>query len=57
LRTALALQQPTITWTNGFKYDPAKRLTNVTSQAGTFGYLLGATAPASPLAKRIGVTV
>src|SRR5882724_3137126 len=38
LRTALALQQPTGTWTNGFIYDAAGRLTNVTSQAGSFGY-------------------
>src|SRR5438128_2994678 len=38
LRTALSLQQPTGAWTNGFGYDAAKRLTNVTSQAGSFGY-------------------
>lgn len=38
LRTGLALQQPTGLWTNGFWYDYAKRLTNVTSQAGTFAY-------------------
>ena len=37
-RVALGLQQPTGAWTNGFIYDPAKRLTNVTSQAGTFSY-------------------
>ena len=49
LRTALALQQPTGAWTNGFIYDAAARLTNVTSKAGSFGYFLGATAPASPL--------
>src|SRR5207244_1017080 len=53
LRTALALQQPTGAWTNGFTYDAAGRLTNVTSQAGGFGYLLGGTVSASPLAKRI----
>src|SRR6266576_1621481 len=34
LRTALSLAQPTGRWTNGFGYDAAKRLTNVTSQAG-----------------------
>src|SRR5262249_32046781 len=38
-RIAMALQQPTGLWTNGFIYDPAKRLTNVTSQAGSFGYI------------------
>ena len=38
LRTALALQQATGVWTNGFGYDAAKRLTNVTSQAGSFAY-------------------
>ena len=53
LRTALALQQPTGVWTNGFGYDLAGRLTNVTSQAGSHGYLLGATAAASPLIKRL----
>src|SRR6266699_1907486 len=49
LRTALSLQQPTGAWTNGVIYDAAGRPTNVTSQAGSFGYFLGATAPASPL--------
>jgi RHS repeat-associated protein len=38
LRTSLALQQPADRWTNGFSYDQAKRLTNVTSAAGSFGY-------------------
>src|SRR5438093_4548487 len=38
LRIALGLQQPAGAWTNGFIYDPSKRLTNVTSQAGSFGY-------------------
>jgi RHS repeat-associated protein len=38
LRVGLGLQQPTGAWTNGFAYDDAKRLTNVTSQAGSFGY-------------------
>lgn len=37
-RTALTLQQPTGTWTNGFGYDPAHRLTSVSSPAGTFVY-------------------
>jgi RHS repeat-associated protein len=39
LRTALSLQQPTGVWTNGFAYDSTKRLTNVTSPAGVFGYV------------------
>src|SRR5487761_1980920 len=38
LRVGLALQQPTGLWTNGFAYDAAKRLTSVTSPAGTFSY-------------------
>jgi RHS repeat-associated protein len=37
-RTSLSLQQPTGSWTNGFAYDAAKRLTNVASPAGTFSY-------------------
>ena len=37
-RVALALAQPTGFWTNGFIYDPAKRLTNVTISAGSFSY-------------------
>jgi len=38
LRTRLVLQQPTGLWTNSFAYDAARRLTNVTSPAGAFGY-------------------
>src|SRR6266566_1773452 len=38
LRTALSLQQPSLTRTNGFGYDSARRLTNVISPAGTFNY-------------------
>jgi YD repeat-containing protein len=37
-RLALSLQQPTGTWTHGFGWDLAGRLTNVTSPAGAFGY-------------------
>jgi RHS repeat-associated protein len=37
-RLALSLQQPTGTWTNGFGWDLAGRLTNVNSAAGAFGY-------------------
>ncbi len=43
LRIALSLQQPAGSWTNGFAYDITKRLTNVTSSAGSFGYLYGPT--------------
>ena len=38
LRSGLSLQQPTGTWTNGFTYDAAHRLSTVTSPAGTFTY-------------------
>ncbi|MBI3849865.1 MAG: RHS repeat-associated core domain-containing protein [Verrucomicrobia bacterium] len=38
MRTNLSLAQPTGSWTNQFGYDAAKRLTNVTSPAGTFSY-------------------
>src|SRR5581483_7024726 len=37
-RTSLSLQQPVSSWTNGFAYDNAKRLTSVTSPAGAFAY-------------------
>ena len=36
MRVSLSLQQPTGAWTNGFGYDAARRLTNVTSPAGAF---------------------
>jgi len=45
LRTGLGLQQPTGVWTNLFAYDAAKRLTSVTSPAGTFSYQLAAGVP------------
>ena len=38
MRTNLSLAQATGSWTNGFGYDAAKRLTDVASPAGTFGY-------------------
>ncbi len=38
LRSGLTLQQPTGTWTNGFTYDAAHRLSGVTSPGGTFSY-------------------
>lgn len=38
-RTGLSLQQPgTAAWTQSYAYDLAKRLTNITSGAGTFTY-------------------
>ena len=43
LRVGLGLQQPSGDWTNGFTYDAAKRLTSVTSPAGTFNYTYDAT--------------
>src|SRR6266850_7995053 len=36
LRAGSALQQPTGTWTNGFGYDAARRLSTLTSPAGSF---------------------
>ncbi len=48
-RVGLALQQPAGAWTNRFAYDGGGRLTNVTSQAGSFGYgYLAASASALP---------
>ena len=47
-RIALAVAEPTLlgttvaVWTNGFGWDLAGRLTNVTSQAGAFGYTYAA---------------
>src|SRR5437870_5551428 len=38
LRASLSLQQPAGSWTNGLLYDAAHRMTNITSQAGTFTY-------------------
>ena len=39
LRKGLSLLQPSGSpWTNGYAYDAARRLTNVTSPAGAFGY-------------------
>jgi RHS repeat-associated protein len=38
LRLGLSLQQPSGSWTNGFSYDYAGRLTSVTAPAGTFTY-------------------
>ena len=38
LRKSLSLSQPTGNWTNGLAYDAARRLSTLTSQAGTFTY-------------------
>jgi RHS repeat-associated protein len=53
LRTALSLQQPSGLWTNQFVYDAAGRLTNVTSSAGSHGYMLGGSGAGSPLIKKL----
>ena len=47
LRTEMDLKQPTGVWTNKFTYDAARRLTNVTSPAGSFGYVLATDAPST----------
>src|SRR5437773_8828689 len=38
LRASLSLQQPAGSWTNGFTWDAAHRLSTVSSPAGTFAY-------------------
>ncbi|MDX1950703.1 MAG: hypothetical protein SFY81_00885, partial [Verrucomicrobiota bacterium] len=38
LRSGMVVYQPTGTFTNGYLYDAGKRLTNLTSKAGTFSY-------------------
>ena len=58
MRTNLSLQQPTGVWTNRFGWDAAKRLTNVTSQAGSFtneysAGVVGASGYSSHLIKRL----
>jgi len=58
MRTNLSLQQQTGVWTNKFAYDAAKRLTNVTSQAGSFtneyfAGVAGASGYSSRLIKRL----
>jgi RHS repeat-associated protein len=53
LRTGLSLQQSAGIWTNAFGYDAAKRLTNVTSPAGIFSYILGGPSSASALAREV----
>lgn len=54
LRTGLSLLAPNASpWAQTYGYDAAERLTNVTSPAGVFGYLLGGSAAASPLPKKL----
>jgi hypothetical protein len=55
LRTILTLQQAPgrPLWTNAFGYDAAGRLTNVTSPAGSFSYILGGASSASRLTKKL----
>ena len=54
LRTNLSLQQPTGVWTNQLRYDAARRLTNLTSQAGSFAYTYDVSAgAASGLIRRL----
>src|SRR5437667_870317 len=58
MRTNLTLQQPINVWTNRFGWDAAKRLTNVTSQAGSFtneyfSGVAGASGFSSRLIKRL----
>ena len=56
LRKGLGLQAPNASdWSQTYVYDLARRLTNVTSQAGSFGYVLGAISPASSLIKRLSL--
>ena len=47
LRTSLSLQQSTWIWTNAFAYDLTRRLTNVASSAGAFGYRYSAYQPST----------
>jgi hypothetical protein len=55
LRTILTLQQAPgrPLWTNAFAYDAAGRMTNVTSPAGSFSYILGGASFASRLTKKL----
>ena len=54
LRTGLSLPAPNASaWVQSYGYDVARRLTNVTSAAGSFTYTLGGTVPTSPLIKKL----
>jgi RHS repeat-associated protein len=52
LRTALNLQQPNASdWVQTYGYDSLPRLTNITSQAGGFGYTYGNGSTGSPVTR------
>lgn len=56
LRTELSLLAPNASpWAQTYGYDPAERLTNVTSPAGVFGYMLGGSGAPSPLVKKLAL--
>src|ERR1022692_2020269 len=57
LRAGLSLSAPNASaWTQSYGYDPMKRLTNVTSQAGAFGYAyVGQTVSAGSLVSKLSV--
>ena len=54
LRTGLGLSQPSGSWSQSYGYDVARRLTNVTSQAGSFGYQYFGSGP-STLVSRLAL--
>ena len=54
LRASLSLQQPTGTWTNGYTWDAAHRLSTVSSSAGTFTYTYPDSQP-STLVKKLSL--
>src|SRR5216117_4549413 len=51
LRASLSLQQPTGTWTNGYTWDAAHRLSTETSLAGTFTYTYRDSQPSTLIKK------
>src|SRR5206468_264141 len=59
LRSGLTLQQPSGSWTNGFSYDAARRLSTVTSPAGSFTYTyssgVGGATSAATLIKKLSL--
>src|SRR6266496_2557652 len=59
LRSGLTLQQPSSSWTNGYTWDAARRLSTETSQAGTFTYTyssgLGTASSAASLIKKLAL--
>jgi YD repeat-containing protein len=51
-RTGLSVAQPNAAaWSQSYGYDVAKRLTNITSSAGAFGYEYGAAQPSTLVAR------